>query len=231
MRFTALLIVIAFAAAACSSTNPVLERKVLEWHAKSGSQMFDGKGMFKRPMPLAVGQYTVCRMIDGDDRSVLRSAVVGKEGDGWIFESHSITPSGESVTQMLLKGVEQTWETWDPDRIDIVWVRVKTGDEEPQKIEGPALSIMKGTYKKMLNGMYLKFNQDEGVAAVKVPAGTFNDCTKATAELEILFWSDTVEAYYHPSVPLNGLVRSVSKDDGSVMELVEFGTSGAKPSF
>lgn len=231
MRQTAVLLVVTAFLAACSSTNPLLERKVMDWHAKGSSQMFDGKGLFQRPMPLAVGQYTVFRMIDGDDRSVMRNAVVGKEGDGWIFETQSITPKGESITQMLLKGVDQSWENWDPDRIDIVWVKMKADDGEVQKIEGPALSIMKGSYKKMLNGMYLKFSKDEGVAAVKVPAGTFNDCTKATTELEILFWSDTVEAFYHPSVPLNGLVRSVSKDDGTTMELVEFGTSGAKPSF
>ena len=230
MRTVGLLITVLVLAAACSSTNPVLERKVLEWHSKSDSKVIDGKGMFSKPMPIAVGQYTVFRLIDGDDRSVVRNAVVGKEGGGWIFETFSLTPSSESTTQMLLTGIEQTGETLDQDKLDILWVKVKTDDGEVQKIEGPALSIMKGTYKKLLSGVFLKFNKDEGIAAIKVPAGTFNDCTKAITEFEFLLWSNTVEAYY-PVVPLNGLVRSVSLDDDSIMELVEYGLSGAKPAF
>jgi hypothetical protein len=229
-RYTPFALLI-FIVVSCSSTNPVLERQVFEWHARSVDRVYDGKGLFRNPMPLAVGQYTVYRIIDGNDRQVMRNAVVGREGDGWIFETWSLTPSGQNTTQMLLRGVDKAWETLDPDQLDIVWVKIKSDEGKVQTVEGPALSMMKGTYKNLLNGMYLKFEADEGVAAVKAPAGVFNECTRATTSLKILFWSDTVEAYYHPTIPLNGIVRSVSKDKGVTMELIEFGLTGATPTF
>lgn len=230
MRSSVLSLLVVVVVAGCASTNPVLEKRVLEWHAKSSTQMFDGKGLFQKPMAPAVGQYTVYRMTNGEDRSVLRNAIVGKEGNGWIIESQTINGKNEAITQMLIAGLEKTWETLDPDHLDIVWVKIKQDDGEVQKLDGPVLSITRGTYKKLLNGLYLRFNKDEGMAAVKVPAGTFNNCTKAITEFDFLLWSDTVEAFYHPSVPMNGIVRSVSTDGDNLMELVEFGTSGARPS-
>jgi len=186
---------------------------------------------FERPMPLAVGQYTSYRLSDGDKRSVLRSAVVGEHEDGWIIESYSLTPSVESTTQMLVTGLDKTWETLDPTHLDIQWVKTKQGDGDVKTVEGTALAMTKKTYRNMLANVFFHYESIEGTAAVRVPAGTFNGCTKAVTTVKHIFWSNTVESYYHNVVPLSGIVRSLSLDDGALMELVEFGTSGATASF
>jgi hypothetical protein len=215
-----------------ASVNPVMQKRVVEWFGKSSSQSFDASGAYVKVMPYAVGQYVVHGMTDGEDHSVVRTAIVGKDGGAWIIESSSLTPSGESIMQMAVSGMEKMQESMNPDDLDIKWIKMKSGeDEEIQKIDGMALSLSKGAYSKALTGIAVKFSNTGGSAAVRVPAGTFNGCTKATAKVETFIKDFESDGYYHPSVPLNGLVRSVSKDNDAVTELIEFGLSGAKPSF
>ena len=215
-----------------ASVNPVMQKRVVEWFGKSSGQSFDASGAYVKVMPYAVGQYVVHGMTDEDDHSVVRTAIVGKESGAWIIETSSLTSSGESIMQMAVSGMEKMQESMNPDDLDIKWVKMKSGeDEEVQKIDGMALSLSKSAYSKALTGIAVKFESTGGNAAVRVPAGTFNGCTKATAKVETFIKDFESEGYYHPSVPLNGLVRSVSKDDDVVTELLEFGLSGAKPSF
>ncbi|MDT8323401.1 MAG: hypothetical protein RRA94_04755 [Bacteroidota bacterium] len=228
-------IVIAMAAllTACgASVNPVLQQRVGEWFGKSSSQSYDADGAFSAVMPYAVGQYVVHGVSDGEDHSVIRTAIVGKDGDAWIIESSSLTPTGESIMQMAVSGMEKVQKSMNPDDLDIKWVKMKAGeDEEVQKIDGMVLSMSKSMYAKGLTGLVVNFEQSGGTAAARVPAGTFNGCTRATAKVETWIKDFESEGYYHPAVPLNGMVRSESTDDDTVTELLEFGLTGAKRSF
>lgn len=229
--FSILAVVLLFSACA-ASIDPALQKRVGDWFGKSSSQTYDATGTFSRVMPYAVGQYVVYGITDGEDRSVMRTAIVDREGDAWVLEVAALAPTGENVMQMAVTGLEDVQESMDPERLDIKWVRMKTGDGEVQKFDGMMLGMMKGTYKKALGGLVVNFRQNMGGgSAVRVPAGTFNGCTKATALVETMMGDFESEGYWHPSVPLNGMVRSVSQDDGSVTELIEFGISDAKKSF
>jgi hypothetical protein len=230
---TVSLIALAVILTACgASVNPVLQKRVVNWFGKSSSQSYDADGAFSSVIPYAVGQYVVHGVKDGEDRSVIRTSIVGKDGDAWIIESASLTASGETIMQMAVSGLEQVQKSMNPEDMDVKWVKMKAGeDEEVQKIDGMVLSMSKSMYAKGLTGLVVNFDKTGGTAAVRVPAGTFNGCTRATAKVETWIKDFESEGYYHPSVPLNGMVRSVSTDDDTVTELIEFGLSGAKRSF
>ena len=215
-----------------ASVNPVMQKRVVEWFGKTSSQSYDASGAFTQVMPYAVGQYVVHGVTDGDDRADLRTAIVGKEDGYWIVETSSLTPSGENIMQMAVSGMEEAQKNMDPDAIDLKWIKMKSPDsDEIQKIDGMVLSMSKSAYRKGLTGLVIKMDGGSGTAAVRVPAGTFNGCTKVKSRVETFIADYESEGYHHPSVPLNGMVRSVSLDDGTTTDLLEFGTSGAKRSF
>ena len=216
--------------ACAASVDPAMQRRVADWFGKSSSATYDATSAFMKPMPFAVGQYVVHGNSNGEDRSVMRTALVGRDGAAWIMETSSLTPSGENIMQMAVTGMEKVQETMNPDDLDIKWIKMRGDDGKVQTIAGPTLSIVKGSYSKALTGIVIKYDAQLGTGSVRVPAGTFNGCTKANSKVETFFGDYESEAFAHPSVPLNGVVRSVSKDNGAVTELLEFGTN-AKPSF
>lgn len=221
-------IAVVFLSACAASIDPVLQQRVGEWFTKSSSEVYDASGTFEKVMPYAVGQYVVYGITDDDGRSVYRTAVVGREGDAWIVEMSTLSPTGETTMQVAATGLDQVQRSMDPEQMDLKWIKMKSGDGEVQKIDGMVLGMMKGTYKKALTGLIINIQPEGGSAAVRVPAGTFNGATKASAEVETTFGDFTSVGYWHPSVPLNGMVRSTSEEDNSTMELIEFGTTGAK---
>ena len=230
MRIPALLAVLLFLGGCAASVDPAMQARVTEWFGKQSSATYDASSAFLKPMAFAVGQYVVHGHTDGEDRSVVRTALVGKDGDAWIMELKSLSPSGESMMQFAVTGMQLAQESMNPDDLDIKWIKLRNEDGEVQTLDGPALSIMKGSYSKALTGIVIKYDAQLGTASVRVPAGTFNGCTKANSKVETFFGDYEAEAFAHPKVPLNGVVRSVSKDNGAVTELLEFGTD-AKPSF
>jgi hypothetical protein len=213
-----------------ASVNPVLQQRVVDWFGKSSGAVYDATTAFTKPMPYSVGQYVVHGITDGNDRSIHRTALVGREGDAWIMETTSLTPTGETMMQMAVSGMEKMQETLNTEDLDIRWIKMRDDEGKVQKIDGMTLSLVKGSYAKALTGLAISFESQMGTATVRVPAGTFNGCTKATSKVETFFGDFESESYMHPGVPLNGVVRQVSKDNGAVTELIEFGTN-ATPGF
>jgi hypothetical protein len=212
------------------SVNPALQRRVVESFNAVATVSYDATAAYVKPIPYAVGQFVVTGTTSGEDRSITRTALVGKEGDAWIMETNSISFTTETMMQMAVRGLEKVQETQNPDDLDIVWIKIKDEDGKIQTIDGVTLSMVKGTYSKALTGLVVKFEAEMNMATVRVPAGTFNGCTKATAKVETFFGDYESDTYLHPKVPLNGMVKSISKDNDAVTELIEFG-SNAKSSF
>ena len=72
--------------------------------------------------------------------------------------------------------------------------------------------------------------QDYG-GTIKTLAGTFHGTTKASGEVSFLGKKYTSDSWMHPAVPINGMVKSVTAEEGQTIELLDFGLSGAKRSF
>lgn len=228
IRVYIVLAAVVFLSACAASIDPVLQKRVGDWFAKSSSEVYEASGIFEKVMPYAVGQYVVYGITDEDGRSVYRTAVVGREDDAWIIEMSTLSPTGETTMQVAVTGLEDVQNSMDPEQMDLKWIKMKSGDNDVQRIDGMVLGMMKGTYRKALTGLVINIQPQGGTALVRVSAGTFNGATKASAQVETTFGDYSSVGYWHPSVPLNGMVKSMSEEDNSTMELIEFGTSGAK---
>lgn len=224
--FTALL----FLSACGASVNPALQNRIAGFMNKSSSATYDGGAVFEKPMPYAVGQYVIMGTTDGDEHSIHRTALVGKDGEAWIMETTNLTSSEETMMQMAISGMQKVQQSMDVDDLEIKWIKIKDDEGNIQVLDGMALTLVKSSYSKMLTGIAMDFTAEMGMAVVRVPAGTFNGCTKGNSKVETFFGDYESEVYLHPKVPLNGVVRSVSKDNDAVMELIEFGTN-AKSNF
>jgi hypothetical protein len=213
------------------SPNPVFVNQIDSYFNNTKTHTYKASGKFKRPIPYKVGQYVVTGMNSPSGRSISKMAIVGKEQGGWIIETHSLTQSSESIMQMLVLGMEKVYETGTIDDLEIIWVKIKPHGETVQTIEGPMLALTKGLYKKGLAGLEVQTAMSTESGTMSVPAGNFKGTLKASSEVSFLGKKYLSDAWFHPSVPINGMVKSVSKNGDTIIELLDFGLSGASRSF
>lgn len=211
------------------SSNPVLLKKIDEVSVKSSDKSFSVSGKFLRPMPLKVGQWISYINRTGEEKSISKTSIVGKEGDAWIIENYTLTGKEEKISQICIKGLEKVNETGDLDPVEFVWIKF-VEDGKVQTIEGPMLSIMKGLYKSGLQGFAVKSEGSLDGGSVRVPAGTFAGCAKIKSEVSVLGFTKKAEGFYHTEVPISGMVKSISEDN-DITELIDFGLTGAVKSF
>ncbi len=224
-RVFSALFAIVFLSACAASVDPAMQRRIVDAFNRSSDATYDATAAVVKPMPFAVGQYIVLGNTDGEERTISKTAIVGRDGDAWTLEITTLSPTGETAMQMKVRGLDKVQETMDPDDIDILSLKLRDREGQVQNIDGMALSLMKGQYAKALTGIAMKYEIATTTGSVKVPAGTFNGCTKATSKVETMFGDYESEGFIHPKVPLSGIVRSVMKDNGVVTELLEFGTN------
>lgn len=229
--FCTLLLIGLTSCATLTPTDPVLVKKIDAYFNAAKSDTYQASEKYKRPIAYAVGQYIVTGMTHASERTVEKMALVGKQGNGWIIEMQSLAPRTESITQMLVRGMEAAQASGDIEGLDIVWVKIKSEDGSVQTIQGPTLTMTKGLFKKALAGLENKFQMPVDSAAIRVPAGTFNGAVKASSEGAFMGKKYHADIWLHPTVPINGMVKSIHKDSDIKTMLLDFGLSGAKSSF
>jgi hypothetical protein len=214
-----------------ASINPEFQKKINDYNAKGKNGSFASTGKFLRPMPLAVGQWVITSTTSDGKRSISKTSIVGAEQDGFVFDMYNMTDYEETATQMLVVGMDKFRKPEEMDNIDIIWVKMKDKDGKISEIDGPVLSMMKGFYKKGFTNFMLNTEGILDGGTVTVPAGTFSGCSKITTEVTYFGSTYTSESWFHPDVPISGMVQSKSKDNDMVTKLIDFGTTGAKKSF
>lgn len=231
--FIALFVLCCFLASCGPTINPALQKKIEYMYQanKSSKSISSISGTFTKPMPLAVGQWVMFGTNNDGKKSISKTSIVGKEGDAWIIETYSLNESEETATQMCVSGIDKITKPEDMDNIDILWVKSMDANGRPVKTEGPALSIFKGIYRRMLTNMSFTIEGYKDGGSVTVPAGTFPATAKITAETTFLGSKYVSTSWMHPQVPINAMVKSVSDDNKMVMELLDYGTSGATSQF
>jgi translation elongation factor EF-G len=183
--------------------DPVLVKKIDAYFNTAKSDTFEASEKYKRPIPYAVGQYIVTGTTHASERSVEKMALVGRQGDGWIIEMQSLAPSSESISQMLVKGMEAAQESGDIDGLDIVWIKIQSEDGSVETIQGPMLTMTKGLFKKALASLENKFQMPVDSTAVRVPAGTFNGAVKAKSNGAVMGKKYRADIWLHPSLLLS----------------------------
>lgn len=212
--------------------NPALVGQIDSYFSNAKDNTYKASGLFTKPMPYSVGQYVVSGMTSSTERSVSKTAIVGKEQGGWILETHSLTPTAESISQMLIVGLETVAANGSLDEIDIVWVKIKSNDQPVQKLDGVMLSVVEGFIQSSITDLVVR-TQASAVdgGTMKTLAGTFKGTTKTRGEVSFLGKKYTSDSWLHPAVPINGMVKSITVEEDQTIELLDFGRSGAKRSF
>ena len=204
--------------------------KIKEHFSKTKSDSYPAQE-FKSIMPYEVGQWVMYGLTDDDgERSIMKYSIVGKSGDVWVLETWMMNEDNIVISEMHVKGLKKAAETGDVDDLDIVKVRMKAGENsQVSTIDGFVLKMAKGVYQDQMEGWFNSQVDFAPGGPVTVVGGSFAGTTKAKSEVTVL--GDTTEgtSWMHPAVPIYGMVRN-ENEDGYVMELLDFGTSGATSS-
>ncbi len=212
--------------------DPLLVNQIDSYFSKAKNMTYKASGPFSKPIPYKIGQYVVVGMTSPTERSVSKTSIVGKEQGGWILETHSLTQTAENISQMLIVGLENVTATGSLDDIDIIWLKMKNNDQPVQKIDGVMLSVMERFIQSSLMDIVVRIQTDPTAGGtVKVIAGTFKGTTKTRGEVSFLGKKYTSDSWMHTAVPINGMVKSITKKEDQTIELLEFGLKGAKRSF
>lgn len=219
------VVVLGLVITGCSSAqkkNPHLDGY---WQGKGKSVPYK---KFTKAMKWAPGHYVVMGNIDdGERKSVTKTTIVGREAGGWVFESINTDEDGKvSGMQICIKGYEQAASKGDASKITAVWAKLLQADGSVQKIEGDAMML----YNMMLKAAWEKLivsgvNYTKTVA-VTVPGGTFAGTTSLKASVTILFSTITQISFYHPDVPVNGMIKATNEEGEVLMELLDYGFNG-----
>ncbi|MBX3126271.1 MAG: hypothetical protein KF718_06120 [Polyangiaceae bacterium] len=172
--------------------------------------------------PLAVGQWAEYRTTraDGTTSSVKYQVVAEEEGQHWLEMS-----SGVGLTIQLLvasRGAQQS--------ADIVAARMRLPSGELKESRGEALEKHKVGFGKLLGDVLVPNLRGSERRDVTVPAGTFPGAFLREHESDVSGELIKTRTFSHPSVPISGLVLSEGVLERFRMELVAYGTTGAKSS-
>ena len=211
-----------------AATAAFSQSKALDALWTAGSKSYPSAGKFGTPKAWVPGQYVVVGQLSNGKRdSVTTTLVVGKVGNGWVIENSSVDKSGkESVMQMLLGNYDAAMKTGDASQIELVWIKTLEKDGSVTKTEGQSLFVMKAVMKSAYEKMIVNISEYVDGGPVQVPAGTFAGTTVVSAKTKIFGKTIESESWFHPAVPVNGMVKSKTKDDKSVSELISFGFDG-----
>lgn len=222
----------AFALSCGPSVNPQLKAKIDEQYSASSSRNYGTAGKFMKPMPYAAGQYVILGTTDAKgNRSITRTMIAGRDEGGWIIESATLNTSEESAVQLCVRGLEKAASTGNAESVEIVWIKIKNEKGAIQRVEGPVLAMMKAMYKNNLASLNVKVNAYVNGGAITVPAGTFAATNRVEMEATFLGKKFRSTGWYHPAVPINGMVKSVSDDGKNQTVLLGFGFKGAVSEF
>lgn len=178
------------------------------------------------PMPLAAGQWIQFKFVnDKKEPSFVKYSVVAQEGSSYWFEITQENYYHRTDTRMLVAIGDRK----DPATYDVRAFAMKT-DGKLQDYPPGMLGLFSSLYKPIVKNLVVDWNNmpREDTRAL---AGEFHGCFKHRAEVSFGPYHQTSDGWSHPSVPINGLVRSVGVDKPITMELVAFGSDGARSVF
>lgn len=173
-------------------------------------------------MPLAVGQWTRMRVKRPDETSMLTDKVIGKQGDAFWIETVLLRPGRKVITQVLLdmrgRGT----------RSEVRELKVKLPDHKLQEYRGRQLKSAQLMYERLVASLQVPKLDGMPRERVHVPAGVFQGCYRRHNTSKYRNINADASVWTHPAVPISGTVKSLSDNKEITVELVDFGTTGAK---
>ena len=179
-------------------------------------------------MPLAVGQWVDYKLTGSNKRPGFVSyKIVGQQGNAFWVETVLTTYSGKQETRMLVDFGDRR----DPAQFKVHTVVMRNNGKllnyPPQTMQ-----LMQSLWKPAMSSFAIDWSASAPREAARAGAGDFEGCYRRRITLSVGPYQQLSDAWQHPAVPINGIVRSMTVGDNpSVTELIAFGTEGAKSSF
>ena len=176
-------------------------------------------------MPHAVGQWIKHRLTDAQGHtSELTYSILSKEGNAFWVEMDNVAPGRkDTVFQFLL----EIPDLQKPETLKIHRVKMKMNGRV-QELSGPMLSMIQQQYGAVVRQLAIPKIDTNAQATVQVPAGKFHGCYKQEGRTSVMGIEVDSVTYFHPSVPINAVVRMTSRRDKTEMVLLAYGTTGAQ---
>lgn len=177
--------------------------------------------------PYVVGQWIRVSLTSGNEPPADHLfKIVGQEGNAFWLEVEAKTPAGTNVTQLLLDdSIRKGYKSGI-----IKKARLKPPGGQVQELSGATLALAAGVVDQYLGVLDQAQLSKAQRADATVPAGNFRGCYVLESDKPVMGIPVKSKSWYHPQVPVMGLVRSESVVNGkpSKMELLEIHESGAK---
>ncbi len=224
-----LLVVLVLAATACGPTVDPAARADLDRHLAqitTSEETFPPSESYL-PMAFVIGQWTQHRITDDKGKtSLVTYKLVGQEAGAYWLEIVNETPEGREAAKMLVAMLAGR----DPAGMEIRELRIKQGKGPPVVIDPGTLLEVRGKYRGALDLLAMSFEGQEK-DDMRVPAGHFIGCYKTETSGPWGPWQLPSVVCSHPSVPLSGVVRATPLNKRGLMELINFGATGAESEF
>jgi hypothetical protein len=225
MKKLGLALSIALLALAAASAAPAKDLDSY-WVDKGAS--YPASGGFTKPPAWQAGQYLTLGMITkGKKEGVYTTLLVRQEEGGWVIENSVIDKKGkEQVMQMLLKGFDEAMKNGDSSNVELVWIKMLDKDGKVSVIEGAPIKMMKGLMKSNWERLVTTSSSPTDGGSQAVPAGSFAGTSYVKSSTTVKGKTVETEAWFHPAVPINGVVRTKEANGGSETVLLAFGSDG-----
>lgn len=225
-----LTLALAFMLAACGpSIKPAMQAATDQKLASYSSQVNLPAPTSYAPREWKPGQWVAMRTTQpGKPPAVTLIKILSKDASGFWVETENQDYYQRSISKVLYARMPRTAD----DAMDAVVKIISKQDDEPvQEIDfatHPMAPMMKAAMRYVSDG--ISAPTDVSGAAkelVTVPAGTFAGAARFTGTFSIGPISKNVIGWFHPAVPVNGSVKSVTTDGDVTTELLAFGEDGA----
>jgi len=177
------------------------------------------------------GEWSVYRnIVNGKFEGIVKLGIVSADEDAVVYELAYTSESGLIVLQFTVEDLDQTIKSGDKGKTLIqsakyVLAPAGSNDRRVSNLDG----VGRDVFSKLLDVFsdYPAINNPiVAQGSTTVPAGIFQNTWKASSLIVTPRYYENATGYLHSRVPINHIVKSVSEDGKSVMELVDFGYSG-----
>jgi hypothetical protein len=215
---------------ACASGRPSMKAATDALIATASGDHDESAPRSYEPMPWGVGQWVLLRTVERRGTpSVDRIGIVGREPNGFWVEHEHQDYQRSSVTKILY--ARQPRDA--AEAMDAVLKVVSRGqDGTVTVVDFTNTGAAAAADRKALAPAYgllapqdVREPEKEGVT---VTAGKFPSCARITTAVASGGASKEAVTWYHPYVPLSGFVRVESADGELEVELLDYGTTGAR---
>lgn len=170
---------------------------------------------------LKAGTWALYKLTNNKQRpSLVTYKILSEDHGAYWIETISESYTGRLVQLMKVYFGPGT----PPSEIRVDQVLQKHNDDDVTHVPTPLLRMMGGVYGAMLKHLTTSW-QGSPQEDITVRAGTFEQAYRIRSEVAFGPMRSTSDVWYHSEAPVGGTVKTVSIENGSMMELLDFGAN------